>query len=145
VVGLSTKKGATYYASVAPSRISYGLGIVLREFHNLALELSNQVVCSADSILDLVNPLLFGVSLFGLTTHVRGPESVDVVVVVTFDQTSQVLVIKCFSVAGDAAGDFVVVQVDLNLTSVTIQKGVKYFVLVLVLHNLIILLFCSMA
>jgi len=142
---LSTKKGATYSASVAPSRISYGLGIVLREFHNLALESGDQVVRAADSSLDLINFLLFAVSLLGLTTHVCGTESVNVVVVISLDQTGQVLVIESFAVTSHGAGHLVVVQVDLNLTAVAIEKGVKYFVLVLVLHNFIFLLFCFVA
>ena len=128
-----------------PFRISYGLSVVPGEVRNLALESSDQVVCSADSILDLINPLLFGISLLGLTTHVCGAESVDVVVVIPRDQTGQVLVIESFAASGHGACHLVVVQVDLNLAAVTIQKGVKYFFLFVLVHNLIILLLCLMA
>jgi len=88
----------------------------------LLLELSDQIVRSADTILNVVQLALSVINTLGLSAHVCGAERVDVVVIVSLDQRFEILVIESFAVAGDGAGHFVVVQIDVHLAAVPVEE-----------------------
>lgn len=93
----------------------------------LFFELSDQIVRAADAILNVVQLALRLIHSLGLATHVCGAERVDVVVVVSLDHRFEILVIESFAVAGDGAGHFVVVQIDLHVAAVCVLKSVVNF------------------
>tara|TARA_A100001011_G_scaffold326646_1_gene350305 strand:+ start:271 stop:591 length:321 start_codon:yes stop_codon:yes gene_type:complete len=97
----------------------------------------DQSLLSGDGVIQLSSETIDpGLQAIDLTILLAGccfsagvsvTEQIDVVLIFVLNQTSQVLVIEALAIAGDYTGDFVVVQIDLNLVACFVQEGVKMF------------------
>ena len=76
-----------------------------------------------DSCLNLTGSLLPGSSL---SCYILGTEAVDVAFVLAMDQTEQILVMKRATLASDVADAAIVVQVDVHVPAISVQKLVEF-------------------
>ena len=87
----------------------------------LSLQLLYLIQKKVDPVLDLLS-LSFVPGWASFPTYISVTEEIDIVIELSNDHVVEVLVIKALAIAGNGAGDLIVVKVDVDLFTVLVEE-----------------------
>ena len=103
---------------VSCGRKAFGAALKVSQ---LAFQVADLFEVAIDPGLDLLHLTLF-TTRSGLSADICVSEGVNVTCILADDQVVQILVIEALALAGLDTGDFVVVQIDVDLAAVLVEE-----------------------